>query len=108
MILAFYRVLIGFQTLNDCVQNIYPYVHLEFNPIFEHLFVQISEELVDVTLSCSGGSIRAHKIILSACSQYFKHIFKVHILKDLFRENFYSTIRFYTLRTSKIRRKNSK
>ena len=23
-------------------------------------------------------------------------------LKDLFRENFYSTIRFYTLRTSKI------
>ena len=26
----------------------------------------------------------------------------VRTLKDLFRENFYSTIRFYTLRTSKI------
>jgi hypothetical protein len=38
---------------------------------------QSDEELVDVTLSSEGKSIRAHKIILSACSQYFRHVFKV-------------------------------
>lgn len=30
------------------------------------------EELVDVTLSVEGKHIKAHKIILSACSPYFK------------------------------------
>ncbi|CAH0381811.1 unnamed protein product [Bemisia tabaci] len=35
-------------------------------------------ELVDVTLSCQGKRIGAHKMLLSACSPYFK---------DLFREN---------------------
>jgi hypothetical protein len=37
---------------------------------------------VDVTLSSEGKSIRAHKIILSACSQYFRHLFKVQYSKD--------------------------
>jgi len=31
--------------------------------------------MVDVTLSCKDGSIRAHKMVLSACSSYFKNIF---------------------------------
>lgn len=34
------------------------------------------EDLVDVTLSCEGRKIRAHKILLSACSSYFRDIFK--------------------------------
>ncbi|XP_046392409.1 zinc finger and BTB domain-containing protein 17-like isoform X2 [Ischnura elegans] len=34
------------------------------------------EELVDVTLSCEGKAIKAHKLILSACSSYFKAVFK--------------------------------
>lgn len=33
-------------------------------------------DLVDVTLCCDGGKIRAHKMLLSACSSYFKQIFK--------------------------------
>ncbi|XP_063232782.1 protein tramtrack, beta isoform-like isoform X2 [Bacillus rossius redtenbacheri] len=33
-------------------------------------------DLVDVTLSCEGKRIRAHKMLLSACSTYFKDLFK--------------------------------
>ena len=35
------------------------------------------DEFVDVTLVCEEQSIRAHKVILSACSDYFKQVFKV-------------------------------
>lgn len=56
------------------------------------------ESLVDVTLACSEGhSIRAHKVVLSACSSYFQTLFVDHpsrhpivILKD---------VRFAELRT---------
>lgn len=49
------------------------------------------ESLVDVTLACSEGhSIRAHKVVLSACSSYFQSLFVDHpgrhpivILKDV-------------------------
>ncbi|XP_073830414.1 maternal gene required for meiosis isoform X3 [Musca autumnalis] len=49
------------------------------------------ESLVDVTLSCSEGApIRAHKVVLSACSSYFQSLFLDHpekhpivILKDV-------------------------
>nr|XP_018915640.1 PREDICTED: zinc finger and BTB domain-containing protein 49-like [Bemisia tabaci] len=49
------------------------------------------ESLVDVTLACSEGhSIRAHKVVLSACSSYFQSLFIDHpnrhpivILKDV-------------------------
>lgn len=34
------------------------------------------EDLVDVTLSCEGKKIRAHKVLLSACSPYFRDVFK--------------------------------
>ncbi|KAK2579647.1 hypothetical protein KPH14_011572 [Odynerus spinipes] len=34
------------------------------------------EDLVDVTLSCEGKRIRAHKMLLSACSTYFRDLFK--------------------------------
>lgn len=34
------------------------------------------EDFCDVTLSCEGRKIRAHKVLLSACSSYFKDIFK--------------------------------
>ena len=33
------------------------------------------ESLVDVTLSCGGGSLKTHKLVLSAASPYFKSIF---------------------------------
>ncbi|XP_052865638.1 protein abrupt-like [Anopheles cruzii] len=38
--------------------------------------LRYEEDLVDVTLFCEGRKIRAHKVLLSACSTYFKEIFK--------------------------------
>ena len=38
-------------------------------------------EFVDVTLVCEEKSIKAHKVILSACSDYFKQVFKVSKVK---------------------------
>lgn len=45
------------------------------NNVLEHL---TGEELCDVTLSCGGKFIKAHKLILSASSKYFKELFQVH------------------------------
>ncbi|XP_077293695.1 uncharacterized protein LOC143916454 [Arctopsyche grandis] len=48
------------------------------------------EELVDVTLAAEGQLLRAHKLVLSLCSPYFKRLFAAHphdhpvvILKDV-------------------------
>lgn len=48
------------------------------------------EDMVDVTLACDGASVKAHKVILSACSPFFHDIFMnnpckhpVVILKDV-------------------------
>jgi hypothetical protein len=38
--------------------------------VFDNLLEE--ESLVDVTLSADGQFIRAHRVILSACSPYFK------------------------------------
>ncbi|XP_046676109.1 sex determination protein fruitless-like isoform X1 [Homalodisca vitripennis] len=38
--------------------------------------LRYEEDLVDVTLSCEGGRLKAHKMLLSACSSYFRDIFK--------------------------------
>lgn len=36
------------------------------------------EDFVDVTLACEGQRLKAHKVVLSACSPYFKELFKVN------------------------------
>ncbi|XP_051161651.1 sex determination protein fruitless [Leptopilina boulardi] len=33
-----------------------------------------SEQFVDVTLACDGGSIKCHKVVLSACSDYLERL----------------------------------
>ena len=38
------------------------------------------EDFVDITLSAEGGALRAHKVVLSACSPYFRDILKVKAL----------------------------
>jgi len=38
--------------------------------------LKTDEAFVDVTLSCDGETIQGHKVILSACSPYFKRILK--------------------------------
>lgn len=35
------------------------------------------EEFVDVTLTAEGKSLKAHRVLLSACSPYFRDLFRV-------------------------------
>lgn len=50
----------------------------EHLPCIGKLFEKLYEDelLVDVTISCRDGNIRAHKIILSVSSPYFHNVFK--------------------------------
>ena len=41
------------------------------------------EDFVDITLMAEGGALRAHKVVLSACSPYFRDILKVWFLPSL-------------------------
>eukprot|EP00091_Calanus_sinicus_P010161 TRINITY_DN23640_c0_g1_i1.p1 TRINITY_DN23640_c0_g1~~TRINITY_DN23640_c0_g1_i1.p1 ORF type:complete len:114 (-),score=21.09 TRINITY_DN23640_c0_g1_i1:39-380(-) len=34
------------------------------------------EDFFDVTLACDGNMVQAHKVILSACSPYFRYLLK--------------------------------
>ena len=43
--------------------------------VFDHL--RRDGELVDITLCCEGHQVRAHRMMLSACSPYFRDLFKV-------------------------------
>ncbi|UYV60461.1 hypothetical protein LAZ67_1001204, partial [Cordylochernes scorpioides] len=56
--------------------------------VFEHLLS--NEALVDVTLACEGSSLKAHKMVLSACSPFFQSLFlenpckhPIVIMKDM-------------------------
>lgn len=40
-----------------------------------------NEDMVDVTLAAEGKYIKAHKIVLSVCSPYFKELFRVNPCK---------------------------
>jgi broad-like protein len=44
--------------------------------------LRAAEEFVDVTLACDGRQIRAHKLVLSACSPYFMQLLKVNFLNN--------------------------
>ncbi|XP_046908131.2 LOW QUALITY PROTEIN: uncharacterized protein LOC124489786 [Dermatophagoides farinae] len=59
------------------------------------------ENFVDVTLACDGVSIKAHKLVLSACSTYFRDLFinnpckhPIVILKDINYEDLQAIINF--------------
>lgn len=51
------------------------------------------EDFVDVTLACDKQSIKAHKVVLSACSKYFRRLLKVsnssdnRVVLSLFKTN---------------------
>ena len=36
------------------------------------------EDFFDVTLACEGNSLEAHKVILSACSPFFRSVLKLN------------------------------
>ena len=44
---------------------------------FRHL--KEDGDFVDVTLACNSQQFTAHKVVLSACSPYFKNLLKVSI-----------------------------
>lgn len=48
---------------------------------FEILLGQ--EDFVDVTLSCDKKSVKAHKVVLSACSSYFRRLLRVSLFHQL-------------------------
>lgn len=48
---------------------------------FENL--RDDEDFVDVTLACDGRSLKAHRVVLSACSPYFRELLKVSYLRLL-------------------------
>ncbi|XP_011063282.1 PREDICTED: broad-complex core protein isoforms 1/2/3/4/5 isoform X3 [Acromyrmex echinatior] len=59
------------------------------------------EDFVDVTLACDSCSFTAHKIVLSACSPYFRNLLKANpcphpivILKDVASSDMESLLRF--------------
>ncbi|KAK3909551.1 Protein bric-a-brac 2 [Frankliniella fusca] len=63
--------------------------------------LKAEQDLVDVTLTCGGKSVKAHKVILSACSPYFRSVFKenpcqhpVVILKDVRYEDVLALLSF--------------
>ncbi|XP_069674477.1 protein tramtrack, alpha isoform-like isoform X2 [Periplaneta americana] len=63
--------------------------------------LKTDEDLVDVTLSCEGQNVKAHKVVLSACSPYFRGVFKenpcqhpIVILKDVSFEDVTALLSF--------------
>ncbi|KAK7604417.1 hypothetical protein V9T40_005603 [Parthenolecanium corni] len=71
------------------------------NMVSELDSLRSDEDLVDVTLSCEGHLLKAHKVILSACSSYFRNVFKenpckhpVVILKDVNYEDVEALLSF--------------
>ena len=56
---------------------------LKWNDFQEHLLSSFGElrsdyDFTDVTLACEDQSVKAHKVILSACSPFFKKLLKTH------------------------------
>ncbi|EAT46890.1 AAEL002008-PA, partial [Aedes aegypti] len=66
---------------------------------FRHL--RDEEDFVDVTIACEQRSFTAHKVVLSACSPYFRKLLKANpcehpivILRDVRSEDIESLLRF--------------
>ena len=52
----------------------------DFQNIVETSFGELrsSNDFTDITLACEDESIKAHKVVLSACSPFFKRLLKTH------------------------------
>lgn len=66
------------------------YFSLKWNNFENQLLLSFSDlymskEFTDISLICEGKTVRAHKIILSMCSPYFRQILKVKYYKMLYK-----------------------
>ncbi|XP_048519980.1 broad-complex core protein isoforms 1/2/3/4/5 isoform X22 [Dendroctonus ponderosae] len=66
---------------------------------FENL--RDDEDFVDVTLACEGKSLKAHRVVLSACSPYFRELLKstpckhpVIVLQDVAWADLHALVEF--------------
>ncbi|NP_001104804.1 broad-complex core protein isoforms 1/2/3/4/5 isoform X1 [Bombyx mandarina] len=66
---------------------------------FENL--RDDEDFVDVTLACDGKSLKAHRVVLSACSPYFRELLKstpckhpVIVLQDVAYTDLHALVEF--------------
>ncbi|XP_076055818.1 uncharacterized protein LOC143033965 isoform X3 [Oratosquilla oratoria] len=73
--------------------------HTNITSAFESL--RDDEDFVDITLACEGRQIKAHKMVLSACSPYFRSLLKgnpcqhpIVFLKDVTFANLSSILDF--------------
>ncbi|XP_071513161.1 uncharacterized protein [Panulirus ornatus] len=73
--------------------------HSNITSAFESL--RDDEDFVDITLACEGRQIKAHKMVLSACSPYFRSLLKgnpcqhpIVFLKDVTFANLTSILDF--------------
>lgn len=55
------------------LEHVWPNHLANLSELFAGLYAE--NALMDVTLACRGGFLRAHRLVLSACSPYFKAIF---------------------------------
>lgn len=81
VIRIFNELFLSLSEFIDKIMNNASQFSLRWNNYVSHVTeafneLRFSNDLVDVTLCCDGGKIRAHKMLLSACSNYFKQIFK--------------------------------
>jgi hypothetical protein len=54
--------------------------HTSILTSFRHL--RDEEDFIDVTIACDGCSFMAHKVVLSACSPYFRSLLKVSVSRS--------------------------
>ncbi|MCL4122270.1 UNVERIFIED_CONTAM: hypothetical protein GTU68_066258 [Idotea baltica] len=73
--------------------------HTNITSAFESL--RDDEDFVDITLACEGRQVKAHKMVLSACSPYFRSLLKgnpcqhpIVFLKDVTFANLASILDF--------------
>lgn len=73
--------------------------HTSILSSFRHL--KDEEDFIDVTIACDGCSFTAHKVVLSACSPYFRSLLKANpcqhpivILQDVREQDMEALLRF--------------
>lgn len=80
--------------------------HLKWNNHLQNMYTQLEtlyshQSLVDVSISCTDGILKAHRVVLSACSPYFESIFRdnyckhpVLILKGVTSREMHALLKF--------------